>query len=75
LSFLIQFIWSTSRIKERSAPCSVPVLKTMKEPEIIRYTVSDDGSSNDGYRWRKYGQKMLEGEFISKVEFALLLLM
>ncbi|XP_061950796.1 probable WRKY transcription factor 20 isoform X1 [Populus nigra] len=49
------------RIKERSAPCSVPVLKTMKEPEIIRHTVSDDGSSNDGYRWRKYGQKTLKG--------------
>ncbi|KAJ6957047.1 hypothetical protein NC653_039084 [Populus alba x Populus x berolinensis] len=49
------------RIKERSAPCSVPVWKTMKEPEIIIHTVSDDGSSNDGYRWRKYGQKMLKG--------------
>ncbi|KAJ6758673.1 WRKY TRANSCRIPTION FACTOR 32-RELATED [Salix koriyanagi] len=49
------------RIKERSAPCSVPALKTKKEPEIIIHTVSDEGSSNDGYRWRKYGQKMLKG--------------
>ncbi|KAJ6434846.1 hypothetical protein OIU84_000149 [Salix udensis] len=49
------------RIKERSAPCSVPALKTKKEPEIIIHTVSDEGSSNDGYRWRKYGQKMLQG--------------
>ncbi|KAJ6732225.1 WRKY TRANSCRIPTION FACTOR 32-RELATED [Salix purpurea] len=49
------------RIKERSAPCSVPALKTKKEPAIIMHTVSDEGSSNDGYRWRKYGQKMLKG--------------
>ncbi|KAB5513835.1 hypothetical protein DKX38_027741 [Salix brachista] len=48
-------------IKERSAPSSVPALKTKKEPEIIIHTDSDEGSSNDGYRWRKYGQKMLKG--------------
>ncbi|KAJ6697734.1 WRKY TRANSCRIPTION FACTOR PROTEIN 1-RELATED [Salix purpurea] len=47
------------RIKERSAAHSVPVLK--KEPEIAVNAVPDEGSSNDGYRWRKYGQKMLKG--------------
>lgn len=47
------------RIKERSAAHSVPVLK--KEPAIAVHTVPDEGSSNDGYRWRKYGQKMLKG--------------
>ncbi|KAB5553414.1 hypothetical protein DKX38_010725 [Salix brachista] len=59
LGFLIQVNWSTSRIKERSAAHSVPVLK--KEPEIAAHAVPDEGSSNDGYRWRKYGQKMLKG--------------
>ncbi|CAK7353934.1 unnamed protein product [Dovyalis caffra] len=47
-------------LKERSAEYSVPVLKT-SEPEIVVHTVSDEGSSKDGYRWRKYGQKMLKG--------------
>ncbi|KAL3587124.1 hypothetical protein D5086_013991 [Populus alba] len=47
------------RIKERSAAHSVPVLK--KEPAIAVHTFPDEGSSNDGYRWRKYGQKMLKG--------------
>ncbi|KAF9681311.1 hypothetical protein SADUNF_Sadunf06G0212900 [Salix dunnii] len=51
--------WSTSRIKERSAALPVPVLK--KEPEIAVHAVPDEASSNDGYRWRKYGQKMLKG--------------
>ncbi|KAF5205886.1 Wrky transcription factor wrky24 [Thalictrum thalictroides] len=34
---------------------------TVKEPKIVVQASGDVGVSGDGYRWRKYGQKMVKG--------------
>ncbi|XP_042508871.1 probable WRKY transcription factor 32 [Macadamia integrifolia] len=49
------------RIKENNVSYSGPVLKTIKEPKIVVQAAGDVGISSDGYRWRKYGQKMVKG--------------
>ncbi|KAJ9184097.1 hypothetical protein P3X46_007871 [Hevea brasiliensis] len=48
------------RLKKRSA-YSAPVLEANKEIKIVVHTTADGGISSDGYRWRKYGQKMVKG--------------
>lgn len=35
--------------------------KTVKEPRIVVQTTSDIDILDDGYRWRKYGQKVVKG--------------
>lgn len=40
---------------------SNPLLKPGKKPKFVVHTAGDDGSLDDGYRWRKYGQKMVKG--------------
>ncbi|KAH9605932.1 hypothetical protein KSS87_004115 [Heliosperma pusillum] len=49
------------KIKESSKESSQSVYRTFKEPKIIMLTTGDAGISCDGYRWRKYGQKMVKG--------------
>ncbi|CAA6672253.1 unnamed protein product [Spirodela intermedia] len=49
------------RLLERPKASPSPVFKTVKEPKIIRQTTSESGSLSDGYRWRKYGQKIVKG--------------
>jgi hypothetical protein len=43
-------------IKEIVAP-----LRTIKEPRVVVQTTSDVDILDDGYRWRKYGQKVVKG--------------
>lgn len=33
----------------------------MREPRIVVQTTSDIDILDDGYRWRKYGQKVVKG--------------
>lgn len=47
---------SISRIIETSTPLT-PVLRTVREQKIIVQA----GKTSDGYRWRKYGQKIVKG--------------
>ena len=35
--------------------------KTVREPRIVVQTMSDIDILDDGYRWRKYGQKVVKG--------------
>ncbi|XP_010509125.1 PREDICTED: probable WRKY transcription factor 33 [Camelina sativa] len=37
------------------------VSKTVREPRIVVQTTSDIDILDDGYRWRKYGQKVVKG--------------
>lgn len=34
---------------------------TVREPKFVVQTISDIDILDDGYRWRKYGQKVVKG--------------
>lgn len=36
-------------------------IKPGKKPKFVVHAAGDVGISGDGYRWRKYGQKMVKG--------------
>ncbi|GER27764.1 WRKY DNA-binding protein 32 [Striga asiatica] len=40
---------------------SVPKSGTGRKPKYVVHAAGDVGISGDGYRWRKYGQKMVKG--------------
>ena len=35
--------------------------RTVREPRVVVQTMSDIDVLDDGYRWRKYGQKVVKG--------------
>lgn len=35
--------------------------RTVREPKVVVQTTSDIDILDDGYRWRKYGQKVVKG--------------
>lgn len=35
--------------------------KAVREPRVVVQTTSDIDILDDGYRWRKYGQKVVKG--------------
>lgn len=35
--------------------------RTVREPRVVVQTTSDIDILDDGYRWRKYGQKVVKG--------------
>ena len=36
-----------------------PVIKPIREPRLVVQTISEVDIMDDGYRWRKYGQKVM----------------
>ncbi|KAF8400523.1 hypothetical protein HHK36_013822 [Tetracentron sinense] len=56
-----QVVRGICRMKESSVAYLLPPFKTVKEPKIVVQAAGDVGISGDGYRWRKYGQKMVKG--------------
>jgi WRKY transcription factor 33 len=40
---------------------SAPGSKAVREPRVVVQTTSDIDILDDGYRWRKYGQKVVKG--------------
>jgi hypothetical protein len=40
---------------------SVPRSRTVREPGVVVQTTSDIDILDDGYKWRKYGQKLIQG--------------
>ncbi|XP_038879508.1 probable WRKY transcription factor 32 [Benincasa hispida] len=49
------------KVKKSSAGNSGTPLKPGKKPKFVVHAAGDVGISGDGYRWRKYGQKMVKG--------------
>lgn len=49
------------RVKKNNTVSPGSVLKRPKKPKFVVHAASDVGISADGYRWRKYGQKMVKG--------------
>ncbi|PWA87747.1 WRKY4 [Artemisia annua] len=49
------------RVKKNTSASPGSVLKRPKKPKFVIHAASDVGISADGYRWRKYGQKMVKG--------------
>ncbi|KAI3725072.1 hypothetical protein L1987_64847 [Smallanthus sonchifolius] len=52
---------SKPRVKKISSASPGSVLKPPEKPKFVIHAASDVGISADGYRWRKYGQKMVKG--------------
>lgn len=50
-----------SRSKKSSLGNSGSHFKPGKKPKFVVHAAGDVGISGDGYRWRKYGQKMVKG--------------
>lgn len=40
---------------------SVEISRGVKEPRVVVQTISDIDVLIDGFRWRKYGQKVVKG--------------
>ncbi|GMH13402.1 hypothetical protein Nepgr_015243 [Nepenthes gracilis] len=49
------------RMKEKGKSCPNDTLKIAKDPKVVVHAAGDVGILSDGYRWRKYGQKMVKG--------------
>ncbi|XP_057441057.1 probable WRKY transcription factor 20 isoform X2 [Lotus japonicus] len=39
----------------------IPIVKPIREPRVVVQTLSEVDILDDGYRWRKYGQKVVRG--------------
>lgn len=53
--------FSMTRMKKGNLEYSGSLLKPGKKPKFVVHAAGDVGISGDGYRWRKYGQKMVKG--------------
>ncbi|KAJ7299179.1 hypothetical protein O6H91_04G049000 [Diphasiastrum complanatum] len=49
------------RKKDKSPKDALLVPRTIREPRVVVQTTSDVDILDDGYRWRKYGQKVVKG--------------
>ncbi|XP_071725338.1 probable WRKY transcription factor 32 [Rutidosis leptorrhynchoides] len=49
------------RMKKGNLERSAEPSKPGKQPKFVVHAAGDVGISGDGYRWRKYGQKMVKG--------------
>jgi hypothetical protein len=59
ISDLIVFLKKNSFLHFRNIQISSQ--RTLSEPKIIVQTTSEVDLLDDGYRWRKYGQKVVKG--------------
>ena len=60
--FLTKFSHYFSRKMEgENEGMSAAGSRTVREPRVVVQTTSDIDILDDGYRWRKYGQKVVKG--------------
>lgn len=56
-----EFYFSLSRKMELGNVDIIPIVKPIREPRVVVQTLSEVDILDDGYRWRKYGQKVVRG--------------
>ena len=56
-----RYFFSGSRKKDKKAKEPVPPPRMIREPRVVVQTTSEVDILDDGYRWRKYGQKVVKG--------------
>lgn len=49
------------RKQDTNVTDSMQIGKVNREPRVVVQTVSEVDILDDGYRWRKYGQKVVKG--------------
>ncbi|XP_020240269.1 probable WRKY transcription factor 32 isoform X2 [Cajanus cajan] len=49
------------RLDKGDLACMDSAVKPGKKPKFVAHVADDEGISGDGYRWRKYGQKLVKG--------------
>lgn len=49
------------RKKDKKSKDPIPPPRMIREPRVVVQTTSDVDILDDGYRWRKYGQKVVKG--------------
>ncbi|XP_014495174.1 probable WRKY transcription factor 32 [Vigna radiata var. radiata] len=49
------------RLNKGDLTCLDSAIKPGKKPKFVVHAAEDMGISSDGYRWRKYGQKLVKG--------------
>ncbi|XP_061375629.1 probable WRKY transcription factor 20 [Gastrolobium bilobum] len=54
-------LFSKRRKMELGNADITPVVKPIREPRVVVQTLSEVDILDDGYRWRKYGQKVVRG--------------
>lgn len=57
-NFMVLF---NRKVSENEGISMIGGTKTVREPRIVVQTTSDIDILDDGYRWRKYGQKVVKG--------------
>lgn len=57
---IFDLIWCCRRI-EAYAPEMSGAARPIREPRVVVQTTSEVDILDDGYRWRKYGQKVVKG--------------
>ena len=58
---LTLMLLTSRKIEGENEGISAPGSRTMREPRVVVQTTSDIDILDDGYRWRKYGQKVVKG--------------
>lgn len=61
MGFICGFAFLCRRGENENEVISANGNRTVREPRIVVQTTSDIDILDDGYRWRKYGQKVVKG--------------
>lgn len=57
----VEFLVFRKRENESEGLSALGGSRTVREPRVVVQTTSDIDILDDGYRWRKYGQKVVKG--------------
>lgn len=63
-------VWYSRKVEAYAADVS-GATRAIREPRVVVQTTSEVDILDDGYRWRKYGQKVVKGNPNPRLSFVL----